>query len=127
MLRMIGLTDTVSKCDCCGRSIKKAVALTDAEGCPDSSEVSFYGSQCAATALRVAGIKGFKKELTNTQILKMAQESTSAENARQKNLLLATNKAILCGGYYLLADHDVVKTGLDFEINRRNEAYPCFA
>ncbi len=49
MIKFIGITDSVSTCDCCGRTnLKRTVALVKEDG----SEV-FYGTTCAAVALRL--------------------------------------------------------------------------
>jgi len=46
-LRIVGITDEVSTCDCCGKNdLKRAVALEGEEG-----EVVFFGTTCTAIAL----------------------------------------------------------------------------
>jgi len=52
-LRVMGITDDVTTCECCGRqNLKCTVALdkTDAEG-NTTGEVVHYGRDCAAKAL----------------------------------------------------------------------------
>lgn len=46
--QIIGTTDDVNTCDCCGRTnLKKTVILKDTE----SSEEVYFGTECAAKAL----------------------------------------------------------------------------
>lgn len=45
--KVLGITDAVSVCDCCGKkNIKKAVELENPEG-----DIVFYGTDCAGAAL----------------------------------------------------------------------------
>ncbi|MEY4672444.1 MAG: hypothetical protein RL148_228 [Planctomycetota bacterium] len=46
-LQIVGVTDEISTCDCCGRNdLKRAVALKNADGA-----VVYFGTSCAAQAL----------------------------------------------------------------------------
>lgn len=124
-LRIIGLTDTVTKCDCCGRqNLKKTVVLADSEDVnPGSDEVMFYGSQCAVTALRNAKVKGFKNHVTNAAIEKLAHAATRQHAYDKRDALIETGALVLMGGYFLLPDSDVTLYGILFEVQRRNAAY----
>jgi hypothetical protein len=54
--RYLGVTDDCTTCEHCGRSdLKSTVVLQilDADGNPES--VAYYGSHCAATALKIRG------------------------------------------------------------------------
>lgn len=45
--KVLGITDAVSTCDCCGKkNLKKAVELENPEG-----DIVFYGTDCAGAAL----------------------------------------------------------------------------
>lgn len=45
--KILGITDAISTCDCCGkRNLKKAVELE-----MESGEIVFYGTDCAGAAL----------------------------------------------------------------------------
>ena len=56
MFKILGITDDVTTCDCCGKTnLKKTVVLDN------GSETVFYGVDCAATALR--GTKKAKSEI----------------------------------------------------------------
>ena len=45
--KILGITDAVSTCDCCGKkNLKKAVELENPEG-----DIVFYGTDCAGAAL----------------------------------------------------------------------------
>ena len=46
-----GITDERDTCDCCGKSgLKRTVALADAD---DGGEVVFFGTTCAARAMKI--------------------------------------------------------------------------
>jgi len=46
-----GITDERDTCDCCGKSnLKRTVALADAD---DDGEVVFFGTTCAARAMKI--------------------------------------------------------------------------
>jgi hypothetical protein len=45
--KILGVTDAVSTCDCCGKkNLKKAIELENPEG-----DIVFYGTDCAGAAL----------------------------------------------------------------------------
>jgi hypothetical protein len=79
-MRILSLSDTITTCDCCGRqNLKKTVILTESDDrFPGQDDVMAYGSQCAATALRKAGVKGFKNHVTNAAIEKQAYAARSS-------------------------------------------------
>lgn len=63
-LRILGISDDVTACECCGRSdLKKTVSLGD-----DNGGVRYYGCECAAKAIARDGGHKFKA----SQIEKMA-------------------------------------------------------
>jgi hypothetical protein len=65
--RILGSTNDVTTCECCGRdNLKKTVALDDYEG-----NVTYYGETCAAKAMGMK-VTEFKKEYTNS--VKQLQE-----------------------------------------------------
>lgn len=50
---LAGLTDIVTTCECCGKSnLKRTVVLSLLNSEGEHSEYQFFGSQCAARALR---------------------------------------------------------------------------
>ena len=60
-VKILGITDAVTTCGCCGRNgLKKTIALEIGE----SNVPTYYGTQCAANALRYG--KGAK--FTTTKI-----------------------------------------------------------
>jgi hypothetical protein len=127
MLRMIGLTDTVSKCDCCGKqNLKKVVVLTKSEDLnPGSDEVGFYGSQCAAKKLRSAGAKGFKNDLTVAQINKLAIQANHTTKNNLQNDLLAKGLVDYNKGWFCLPGQNDLTVSVRY--NNLIEVYPCFA
>jgi hypothetical protein len=51
MLRIMGISDDVTTCECCGRSeLRKTVALGDENG-----GIKYYGCDCAAKAIARSG------------------------------------------------------------------------
>ena len=127
MLKMIGLTDTVSKCDCCGKqNLKKVIVLTESEDLnPGSDEVSFYGSQCAAKALRTAGTPGFKNELTTAQINKMAAQADANTKNNQQNDLMSKGLVDWNKGNFCLPGQAALSAAIRYA--NLVEVYPCFA
>lgn len=60
-VKLLGISDDVTTCDCCGRTgLKRTVAMEIGDG----SLPVYYGTSCAANALRV----GNGKKLSNTEL-----------------------------------------------------------
>ena len=62
-VKILGITDEITTCGCCGRNgLKKTIALEIGE----SNVPTYYGTQCAANALRYGrgGIKFTATKLT---------------------------------------------------------------
>ena len=118
--RMIGVTDDVTVCDCCGRhNLKKTIVLTDSEDVfPDSAEVYFYGQDCAQTALR------FKKYYTKKQMFEKAAIAAAEQKNKEQNNLIDGRKVVLIDGRYCLPN----QTCLEYKVRRANlvKTYPCF-
>ncbi len=65
--QIIGTTDDVDTCDCCGRiNLKKTVILKDAE----SGEEVYFGTECAAKALNWAIQEVTKTAKSETENIK---------------------------------------------------------
>ena len=61
MLKVVGTSDEVTSCECCGKqNLKKTVALMDDEG-----NVRYYGCNCAAQAICKTGKKITSKDVRN--------------------------------------------------------------
>lgn len=74
MLKILGINNEQTTCDCCGRTnLKKTVVLTNGE-----TEVR-YGTECAANALRIAK-KDVEKEL------RRVERAASEERMRQDQI-----------------------------------------
>jgi hypothetical protein len=96
--KILGVDDSITSCDCCGKSnLKKTVAL-DAEG-----EIVYYGVNCAARAL------GFTDKTYSTR---NASELVTRFNAREK---LRQEKARLVA----IADDYANKSGHAYVVTRR--------
>lgn len=63
-IKIIGTTDTVGTCDCCGRTDLKKTVVLDRDG-----SRSFFGTACAARAMGRATSKGLMSEAMDAQIL----------------------------------------------------------
>lgn len=51
---LLGVSDEITTCECCGKkNLKRTVALQGV----DSTGIVYYGSNCAAKALRGSGVK----------------------------------------------------------------------
>lgn len=65
--REIGLTDERDTCECCGRTnLKVAVVLQEIEDGGDAGAFVFFGTTCAARALR-RGVKETRKAVKDAQ------------------------------------------------------------
>lgn len=126
MLRIISLSDTVTKCDCCGKSnLKKTVVLTDSESnFPGSDEVQHFGQSCAQTALRNSGAKGYRNERTAKEMNTLALIAKTELSKAQCKELIENRKVVVIAGCYCL----VAQTCFSRDEQRSNliEAYPCF-
>jgi hypothetical protein len=72
--RILGSTEEVTTCHCCGReNLKKTVALDDYEG-----NVTYYGETCAAKAMEMK-VTEFKKEYTSS-VKQLQQEKETFIN-----------------------------------------------
>lgn len=74
MFKIVGITDEVTSCECCGKSnLKKTVALMD-----DNGNVTYFGQTCASKA--AGWTKEYVKEevkqidKTNKQLMKEKRE-----------------------------------------------------
>ena len=126
MLRIISLSDTVTKCDCCGKSnLKKTVVLTESESnFPGSDEIQYFGQKCAQTALRNSGAKGYRNERTVKEMNTLATLANTELKKDQCKELIETRKVVLIAGCYCLP----TQTCLSRDEQRSNliEIYPCF-
>lgn len=64
-MKIIGLSDTFTTCDCCGRKNLKKTIVLDSEGA-----ILYYGTSCASVALY-----GYKDSSVNTKVHKQAVEA----------------------------------------------------
>ncbi len=66
---MLGISDDIDHCDCCGRTgLKRTVALHPTS---DASDIRYYGTSCAAAALRTSA----------GRVTKVAQAAQAAADA----------------------------------------------
>ena len=129
MLRIISLSDTVTRCDCCGKSnLKKTVVLTSSDSnFPGSDEIQHFGQSCAQTALRNSGAKGYRNERTAKEMNTLA-ESAKTELAKAQCVeLISTRKVVLIRsiGCYSLPTQTCLSR--DEQLTNLIEAYPCFS
>lgn len=72
--RVIGTTEEVNHCECCGRQdLKRTVALLDNE----TGDITYFGTTCAANAA------GWTVNETTARIRAAEAEARAAEQARQ--------------------------------------------
>lgn len=77
-LTILGVSDDVTGCECCGKTgLKRTVALGDADGA-----VVYYGTDCAARALGVTG-KQVDKDVRSAA--RKAADERAAAHARRIN------------------------------------------
>jgi hypothetical protein len=119
--RLIGISDDVTKCDCCGRqNLKKTIVLSDSlDLFPGSDEIFYYGQDCAQTALK------FSKYYTKKQMIQKALDAGQTVKIAQCRQLLVDREVIVTQGRFCLP----CETCLEPEIQRSNviKKYPCFA
>lgn len=76
-MKIVGITDTVTTCDCCGRKgLKKTVVLSNG----DNAKL-YYGTGCAAMALH-----GYSDASLNNRIRKEAITAQSYAEQRAKDI-----------------------------------------
>lgn len=76
MLKPIAICDSVTTCDCCGRTgLKKTVVLRD-----DNGAIRYHGTGCAAKA-----IYGYSDAAINNRIRKEALTNQSYEEQRRED------------------------------------------
>ena len=120
--KLIGLSDVAQNCDCCGRKIKRSAVLsTSDDSFPGTDEVSFFGLQCAATALK------FKQYKTDKQIKALAENASEAHKQAQQSELIANGSVKLQSGYFLLPNQTLGAKKIDEQLAERNAIYPCFS
>ena len=106
-LRVLGITDEFTECQCCGRNdLKSTVCMEslDSEG-NGTGELVYYGSSCAATAI---GIVKDTKARTEKRIRNLA--NSGVEQKRQEIFakycrLIETEK----GGFFILQETQLSK------------------
>ena len=83
-MKVLGITDSVSTCDCCGRSgLKRTVALES-----ETKGTVYYGTGCAAMAVR-----GNKRPATVRAIVGEAEVSASrAKQLEEEKLYRITTE-----------------------------------
>jgi hypothetical protein len=73
-MKIIGITDEVTSCDCCGKSnLKKTVVLEDQEG-----NINYFGQVCASKAA------GWSKEYVKEEV--KAIEKTNKQLMKDKKI-----------------------------------------
>ncbi|MFD1675649.1 hypothetical protein [Alicyclobacillus fodiniaquatilis] len=77
MLTIVGISDDVTACSCCGRTVLK----DDTTG-----EVSHYGTECAATLL------GFDKKKVQAEMRRLATREREPLKARKAEALRCFNR-----------------------------------
>ena len=83
---IVGITDEVSTCDCCGRqNLKRTVAIRDAFG-----EVSYYGTTCAADVLKRTA-KDVDREAKAVQARKDAEAAEARRVAHEASMAAWTD------------------------------------
>ena len=125
-LRLVGITDIINTCDCCGRkNLKKTMLLTTSEDrFPDKEECKAYGTRCAATALTNAGTPGFKNYLTNAAIQRLAGDAQHSWNSDRQDQRLKSGSVIWHRhGMYIAGDEAL--SAIE-KTRRLRDAYPEF-
>lgn len=74
--RIIGITDTVGTCDCCGRTDLKRTVILDRDGA-----TVYFGTQCAARHLSIAAIDVKRQAMSVDR--QRANEASKARYAAQ--------------------------------------------
>ena len=74
LFKVLGTTDTVGVCHCCGRTDLKKTVVLEVEG---AATPTYYGTACAAKA-----IKWTVKEV-NAEVAKIAKDAKAAEKAAE--------------------------------------------
>lgn len=110
-LRIIGISDEVTTCECCGRTnLKKTVVLTDGEG------EKRYGSECAAKAMRKSGDKFASK----AWVEKVSREIARRPNAPARDsfgvLNVATGRVVTTCSTREIAEQAVASRGSGYEV-----------
>lgn len=90
MFRVLGTTEEVDSCDCCGKTnLKSTVELMelDAEGNEASSSPVYFGVTCAARAMR-REVKEIRREITAAERVKH-EARMAAMRAKQDRYMAA--------------------------------------
>ena len=83
-LKPIAISDTVTTCDCCGRTnLKKTIVLKD-----DNGAIRYHGTGCAAKA-----IHGYSDASVNNRIRKEALAAQTLEQQRKADVLRKSEDA----------------------------------
>lgn len=82
-MKIIGLSDTFTTCDCCGRKkLKKTIVLDD------NGAILYYGTSCAAMA-----IYGYKESSVNTKVRNQATDAQFIAERRKRDQVNWVNDA----------------------------------
>lgn len=113
MFKLLGITDSVTDCDCCGkRGLKCTVAMES-----DHSGIVYYGRDCAGEALygrksaantrrvsqEVAALEYHAKQLASAKTARIAQDKGRA------NYLYSCTRRPLEGSRFLYRSDEVVR------------------
>lgn len=102
--RILGTTDEITTCECCGRTdLKKTIVLDDYEG-----NISHYGETCAAKLMKMK-INDFKKEY-NSSISQLRKDKQ--DFIKNHSLTIEMDKEV----------DDINKIGMSFK-ERQEKGY----
>ena len=97
-----GITDERDSCDCCGKSnLKRTVALADAD---DGGEVVFFGTTCAARAMKIPaaevrkGARNAQREKDQAAAVARSKAAAAAEAVWFAFLVEQTGKTSVADG-----------------------------
>lgn len=107
--RMLGTSDEVLQCECCGKTdLKRTVVIA----MDQDSEPVYFGSDCAARTLRYRGIEikapKIQRIAEQVEISKSAIARHASDAARLEEMRAAGHKRYVIGGKEIGAELDVI-------------------
>lgn len=88
----LGITDDHTTCECCGRSgLKRTIAIAELDADGNRGEAVYYGSTCAALALRTSS----ERVLKIATAAQAAAERAAANRARYAATFERIERALL--------------------------------
>lgn len=94
MIKILGYDDSVTSCECCGKSNLKSTVIVDVDG-----EIMHYGSTCATRHTGVSS-GGIKKAIND--LLQAKKQAAHAEYYASSEEIAFQNKAKIAYGMRLI-------------------------